>query len=887
MTIKNKIVIISFILLFLIIIGITLMYYGLHKILIARNEARIALTIQAKFQDLRISFEQTLMAPHDYLIIGDKDKKEKILKEDFKNLYMKKDYVKNLIINEKGRHGLEFENALGMAEKRFLKIEQDLPRFEEIALSILEIENPFVNTNAGRHMKKMDELVRGLEGELKIEGELLAELSQKAVAHADDLHAKGEKLLILIGFCGLFIGIIISIYVVKSITEPIGDLLQATRKITAGDLTARANAEANDEIGELARSFNKMLRELIIAQERMLNIFQGTGDSMRVIDKDFNVLQVNKEMERLTGVSSAESVGKKCYEHFCGNFCHTERCSLMRILDGEDLIETETVKKTISGNKVPVELIATPLKREGEIVGVIESFRNITKRKLTEYALRESELRLKTIVDSVQIGILIIDKDKHTIFDTNPTAIQMIGTTKSELIGADYGEYIFDLPVEECDSGDKGSNNKSSESQLKRKNGEMVPILKSHSNITLNGRDYTIESFIDITERKRVEEAIRQTKIAKAERERIFSLLELLPAFVYLLSSDYSIPFANKKFREVFGDPGGKYCYEIFYGLNAPCEECQTFQVFEKKDVIKREWEGMDGKTYEFYDCPFTDIDGSPLALELGIDITDRKKAEAEKKEAERKLEEQRARAILSDRLRSLGEMASGMAHELNQPLMGVRGLAEHILIGLNRGWNFSEENIKEKIEMIIGQADRMTHVIDHARTFARGADTSELLHVQVNEVIKAGISLIGTQLRSRGIILKLDMSDYLPNVYANPFSLEEVILNLVNNARDALIENSAKGIQKEPPHIIICTRIYKKAKKSFVKIQVTDKGAGIPKQILPRVFEPFFTTKDPEKGTGLGLAISKSIIERFNGKIDVKSMQDSGTTVTISLPAA
>jgi len=280
----------------------------------------------------------------------------------------------------------------------------------------------------------------------------------------------------------------------------------------------------------------------------------------------------------------------------------------------------------------------------------------------------------------------------------------------------------------------------------------------------------------------------------------------------------------------------------------------------------------------------------NPFSLEeankaLRIEIVQHKKAEKARKVAEQKLAEQRIISMRSDRLRSLGQMAAGIAHELNQPLVGVRGLAEHLLIGLNRGWEFSEDKYREKLSLIIEQADRMSHIIDHIRLFAREAGKPELHLIQVNDVIRSAMDLLGAQFHSRGIVLELDLCQNECMILANPFSLEEVILNLLLNARDAIQEKLARDPDTLTARIIVRTSMIRLDSKTFIRIQIEDNGIGIQPDLISKVFDPFFTTKAPDKGTGLGLSISKSIIEQFNGKIDIQSVYKQGTQITITFP--
>ena len=273
----------------------------------------------------------------------------------------------------------------------------------------------------------------------------------------------------------------------------------------------------------------------------------------------------------------------------------------------------------------------------------------------------------------------------------------------------------------------------------------------------------------------------------------------------------------------------------------------------------------------------------APLAQ--GQDITKRRRAEERPMKAERQLRKQRLLSLNADRLRSLAEMAAGMAHELRQPLVGIRGIAEHVLIGLTRGWSLPHEKISEKLKLIVDQADRMEHIIQHVRIFAREAGRPEVQLVHINDVVKSSLELLEAELRGHGVEVECRLAGDVPQVMANPFSLEQVMLNLLTNARDAIEARTGEN-RPAPPHIRVRTFAVKKGKQQLVNILLEDCGVGIPAGILPKVFDPFFTTKGPDKGTGLGLPICRSIVGQFGGHIEIQSTAGHGTSVTVSLPA-
>ena len=257
----------------------------------------------------------------------------------------------------------------------------------------------------------------------------------------------------------------------------------------------------------------------------------------------------------------------------------------------------------------------------------------------------------------------------------------------------------------------------------------------------------------------------------------------------------------------------------------------------------------------------------------------------ARRYKAEQELEKQRTLSIRSDRLRSLGEMAAGIAHELNQPLMGVRGMAELLLLGIKKSDSIPEDKIKKNATIIMEQSDRMVHIIKHVRLFAREAGNIEKTVEDLNKVVKSGISLIQAQLKSHGILLEITLSPDPVFVFINPFSIEEVILNLLGNARDAVEEKQEMCTEIDYTPVISIKTWHNITDKNMVYLEIRDNGIGISKNISSRIFDPFFTTKDPDKGTGLGLSITKTIVEEFDGTITLKSKKKKESVFTINFP--
>jgi signal transduction histidine kinase len=242
----------------------------------------------------------------------------------------------------------------------------------------------------------------------------------------------------------------------------------------------------------------------------------------------------------------------------------------------------------------------------------------------------------------------------------------------------------------------------------------------------------------------------------------------------------------------------------------------------------------------------------------------------ADMEQANKSLRETQAQLIQASKMAAMGQFGAGVAHELNQPLAGISGYTDLLLLKMEK--DTPEWRYAKKIE---DQCVRMTKIVNNLRTFARQSKF-EYAETDVNQPIDDALMLLGEQLRSHNIKVRRDLSQNLPKVLADANQLEQVFLNLISNAKDA-IDPKGGG------NIVITSR--GSEKPDFVEVVVADTGTGMDSATVSDIFNPFFTTKDVGKGTGLGLSISLGIIEDHGGRIEVHSVKDRGTAFRITLP--
>ncbi len=282
-----------------------------------------------------------------------------------------------------------------------------------------------------------------------------------------------------------------------------------------------------------------------------------------------------------------------------------------------------------------------------------------------------------------------------------------------------------------------------------------------------------------------------------------------------------------------------------------------------------------------------------PAVLTFVSDITERRKTadelrelnlnlEKRVKEELKKAEDQQQLLIQKSKLESLGELAAGIAHEINQPLGGISMALDNILIKLNDK-GASKEYLESKIRQSFEDIERIKTIIDHIRTFSRGQQQTEFSKVDINKVIHNALSIINNLYSNHQINFILDLKETDNFVHGNQYRLEQVLLNLLSNAKHAVDEKKAQLQSEESFNKRISINSSSRDKNLIIVIE--DNGIGIAENHLDKIFDPFYTTKEIDSGTGLGLSISYGIIKEMKGDIIVQSEEGKFTIMTITLP--
>jgi PAS domain S-box-containing protein len=366
---------------------------------------------------------------------------------------------------------------------------------------------------------------------------------------------------------------------------------------------------------------------------------------------------------------------------------------------------------------------------------------------------------------------------------------------------------------------------------------------------------YGVQSIRSAERRRRAEEAV------SAERKRLFDVLETLPPMICLLTRDYHVAFANRSFRKKFGESDGRHCYEYCFGRDAPCDFCESYNVLRTGQPHHWEVTGPDGSVIDVYDFPFIDVDGSPMILEMDIDITDRRRAEAELSATIARLE------LTNNELREFAFIA---AHDLQEPLRKIQTFCD---LTMKRCATALGAPGLEYLDRVIECASRMRDLLRSLLQFSKiVADRESFKQIEFDSVVRKAADLLEVSIQESGCRIEIDN---LPAVEADQSQVIHLFQNLIGNA--------LKFRGDRTPHI----KIYSKSdQKGTCEIFVEDNGIGFEQQFAELIFKPFQRLHRSEyDGTGMGLSICRKIVERHGGSIRVESEPGKGSTFIIRLP--
>jgi len=549
-----------------------------------------------------------------------------------------------------------------------------------------------------------------------------------------------------------------------------------------------------------------------------------------------------------------------------------------RTFDGE-----ERSFELFTNNQYQLYKTVPLMSEDGSINRILSVVENITKRKQAEEVLYKSEVKQKAMISNISDVIAIIDQ--YGIIEyKSPNIKKHFGWSPEDLVGKlgwetvhpgdlDYVKQLFFNVLKEKNKTMTG------EYRYQCKDGTYKTILLTAVNLvadpSING---VLLNYHDITARKESEDALRKNEelLRKVASDAPVAL------FKYRIRPDGSshFPYMSEGIR-IMSPYGPKEIYE---------DTAKTFDSCHPDDLpifiesIKESAENMADWELEFRaiisednirtiygkSIPQLEEDGSIVWHGFFIDITERKQLEEEKLHLEAHLRHQQ-------KLESIGTLAGGVAHEINNPINGIMNYAQLIKDRLEK-----DNPLQEYSSEIILETERVATIVRNLLTFSRD-DQETHGPASINDIIGTTVSLIKTIMKRDQIKLNVDIPEELPELKCRSQQIRQVLMNLMTNAKDSL--NQKYSGYDENKIMNISASQFKKENRRWIRVTVEDKGIGIADKIKNKIFDPFFTTKDRATGTGLGLSISYGIVKDHHGDLHFETEVGKFTRFNLDLP--
>jgi two-component system NtrC family sensor kinase len=336
---------------------------------------------------------------------------------------------------------------------------------------------------------------------------------------------------------------------------------------------------------------------------------------------------------------------------------------------------------------------------------------------------------------------------------------------------------------------------------------------------------------------------------------------------IFLIDTDYNVLQHNDRLPPAMGtfwnQALSRKCFAKLHGRTEPCPKCPLQEVRRTGQPVYQRWQTETGLVLDLSYYPVLTEEKQLAAVTIILkDVTEKIKMEG--------------RLVQSAKLAALGEMAAGVAHELNSPMTVIIGTAQLIARGLQEE---GQSERADELSDIVNSGLRCKRIIQNLLTFSR-QDQQPATEIDLNSEARRVLEMIKYQINRSRITITERLMDDLPRLIANGPQIQQVLTNFLINARDALTE-----VERREKMIEVVTELRVKNGRRWAVLSVTDNGIGIPPENLAKIFTPFYTSKDATKGTGLGLSVSLGIAESHNGTIEVASTQGQGSTFSLVLP--
>jgi two-component system sensor kinase FixL len=619
--------------------------------------------------------------------------------------------------------------------------------------------------------------------------------------------------------------------------------------------------------------------DLEVRLDMFSQVVEQSPNSIIITDVQGRIEYVNSSFTRISGYSAREAVGRNPSLIKSQVTPTAVYAGLWRTIVSGATWRGELCNRKRDGSHYWDEVVISPIRdARGRVVRYLAIQTDITSRKETEERLRESEARTRAIVEAAAEGIFTLD-GAGVIRSFNPAAERIFGYAAAEIIGQAIDRLLSGAGAQ--DTAGFLARLGSRDVRLFEGGREFMGIRKDGSRFSV---EVTVSEFHDgvgpyyaaiardITERKRMETALRE------ERNFVSTILASSAAHIVVLDAKGRIVRFNRACEETTGYHLDEVKGEVFWErFLLPEERAPLGAAFASPQAgqFPNQFESYlltrDGeqRLISWNNTAMFDRDGTvEYIVGTGIDITEQRGAQAQ-------AQAHQANLAHMDRLSLMGEMATGLAHELNQPLTSIYAYAQACLRMLHGG-DAGSERVEHALQQIARLAEQAGGIIRRLRDFVsrRGM---KWVSVDLGGLIEEAIEFIKPESRERGVTIELDLSARLPQVLADPVQIEQVVLNLMRNAIEAMTlagtEARVLSISASP------------VDNGGVLITVEDTGPGLGKAQIDRIFDAFHTTK--ADGMGMGLAISRSIVESHGGRLWAQAGGKGGAVFRFTLPAS